>query len=127
MPSQQEWDKIQKNKENSIKRAIDRKEVSIDSWAAMNNAVAIAVPKMLKERASLATREAYVEEIKYFYEEILKIVQEKKDYLSIPVVDGEPELVPVEEPMPEVKQWDAKRREIEDIKVEENMGKNLPF
>jgi hypothetical protein len=127
MPTQQEWDKIQKNKEKSIKQAMDRKDVGMSVGACMHAAIAIAVPKLLKEKASLNTTEDYEKEIDSWWDWLLKKSQEKKDYLSIPVVDGEPELVPIEEPMPEVKQWDAKRREIEDIKVEENQGKNLPF
>ena len=109
----------------------DNQSIGAMVGGLMHDAVAIAVPKLLKEKASLNTKEDYQKEVEFWLDWLIQLSQEKKDYLSIPVVEGEPELVPIEEPMPEVKQWDSKKREIEsnigDLKVEENQSKNIPF
>ena len=115
MPTQQEWDKIAKNK-----------EMSISVGACLHDAVAISTAKLGKEKASLVTREDYQQEVEFWLDWLLELSQKKKEYLSIPVL--EEEIIPIkEEPMDGVKQWEAKKREIDDLKVEEEQGKNLPF
>ena len=105
-----------------IKR-FDARDAGMAVGAALHDAVAISTAKLGKEKASLVTKENYQEEITFWLDWLLQLAQEKKDYLSMPVV--EETVIPIiEEPVGQ-KEYN-KRSGMEEIIKEEREG-NVPF
>ncbi len=85
-------------KQKSIAKYVDKKQLNISIWASIHDATDLAIARLAKERKTKASLDTHIEyeiEIKYWLDFLFKLSQDKQEYEEIPIVEETKEIRPL--------------------------------